>query len=129
MNTEPISAAEAERILITCDGAGKEAKREALARLVNPLRSEVDRLTSQSQTISARVDALIVKGADSLIAKLDETEAELAVLKAALAPLAARIEDELKSGRPALIAVQWFRLEPIAKALGIATPTNPAPLP
>lgn len=52
----------------------------------------------------------------------DQLQKELDTLKAALRPLAIRIADELAHGRPSLVAVQWFRLEPIAKALGIMAP-------
>ena len=49
----------------------------------------------------------------------DQLQKELDTLKAALHPLAVRIADELVDGRPSIMAIQWFRLEPIAKALKI----------
>lgn len=67
--------------------------------------------------------------ANHRVAAVKSAEAELAALKSALQPLRDRIEDELRTGRPALLAMQWFRIEPIVKALGISAPTNQNPLP
>lgn len=109
------------------------------------LRAKVERLTkdlihaatcdSNGRTAAAMLtlnrmdldekDAVIT----ALRARIEEAKDELATLKLALRPLVIRIQDELRSGRPSLVAIHWDRLEPIAKALGVNIPVNPAPLP
>lgn len=79
------------------------------------------------QHLSAYAD--VQRERDQLQRERDQLQKELSTLKTALRPLAVRIADELAHGRPSLVAIQWFRLEPIAKALGIIRVTNPAPLP
>lgn len=73
----------------------------------------------------------LVEGVTDLVATMARLERahaaereKVKTLRSATDLLMARANDELKSGRPALIAMQWHRIEPIIAALAAMEETK-----
>ena len=126
--------------------------KDASEALVESLRAEVERLRDGGVQRIKDAMAVVMDERDSFKARaeraeadadstreraltlansLDEAQAELAAerdkvktLRSATDLLMARANDELKSGRPALIAMQWHRIEPIIAALAATEETK-----
>lgn len=76
-------------------------------------------LSNHSKTVISAEEkvAELRQQRDKLDAQLAAERDKVKTLRSATDLLMARANDELKSGRPALIAMQWHRIEPIIAAL------------